>query len=280
MGSTGRPRARRAATLAASALVLAALGPFGTFLDFGFGGRLAYWGGLILAGAVVFEGVIGLTMGWCLEHRHDWRLAVAATLLVTSVVQTGVVAVVDGLARGHGAGRETPLAELFFYVLLITLLVSAWPLRSELKARGLLDHPGSPAAPASEPAAEVPVAAASSLSPASDAATARFLARLPGGLPGPLLALEMEDHYLRVHTASGNTLILMRLRDAVEELAALDGLQVHRSFWVAATAVVQAARDGSGRVTLVLSNGLRVPVSRSRLPAVRAAGWLEEEDGP
>lgn len=55
----------------------------------------------------------------------------------------------------------------------------------------------------------------------------------------------MEDRYLRIHTDGGSDLILMRLRDAVGELAGADGLQVHRSFWVARAAVRAAGWPGN-----------------------------------
>ncbi len=44
---------------------------------------------------------------------------------------------------------------------------------------------------------------------------ARFLSRLPARLAGArLLAVEAQDHYLRLHTDRGDDLVLMRLADA------------------------------------------------------------------
>ena len=62
------------------------------------------------------------------------------------------------------------------------------------------------------------------------------------------------------------------MRDAVAELEPLPGLQVHRSWWVAAGAV-ERHRSEDRRLTLILRNGLEVPVARSAAPAVRQA-WL------
>ena len=54
---------------------------------------------------------------------------------------------------------------------------------------------------------------------AQGAAPARFLARLPARLSGAaLLAVQAEDHALRLHTSKGEDLILMRLADALVEL--------------------------------------------------------------
>jgi DNA-binding LytR/AlgR family response regulator len=101
-----------------------------------------------------------------------------------------------------------------------------------------------------------------------------LLDRLPPRLRrARLLALESEDHYLRVRTEAGDALILMRLRDAIAAVEALDGARTHRSWWVARDAVVDA-RKGDGRGTLVLADGTEAPVSRTYYPALREAGWF------
>jgi hypothetical protein len=92
-------------------------------------------------------------------------------------------------------------------------------------------------------------------------------------LHGKLLCLQMQDHYVSVHCASGTDLLLLRLRDAIEEADGLEGLQVHRSWWVARSAVAQVRREGS-RLMLRLENGIDFPVSRSGVARLRAAGWL------
>ena len=83
----------------------------------------------------------------------------------------------------------------------------------------------------------------------------------------------MEDHYLRVHTALGSDLILLRMRDAVAELDGLEGLLVHRSWWVAKSAVRAVERDGRS-VRLILPNELVAPVARTMVPVLKNAGWL------
>lgn len=84
----------------------------------------------------------------------------------------------------------------------------------------------------------------------------------------------MQDHYVEVATSRGKTLVLMRLGDAMRETGATPGIQVHRSHWVALAAVARAHK-ASGKVTLELSNGAIVPVSRSFMPAVREAGLVD-----
>ncbi|MXO81833.1 LytTR family transcriptional regulator [Altererythrobacter aestiaquae] len=101
----------------------------------------------------------------------------------------------------------------------------------------------------------------------------RFLERLPPNLGTNLIALEMEDHYVRAHTDMGSDLILLRMRDAVAELDGMDGAQVHRSWWVARSAVEGARREGRN-VRLQLSSGLEAPVSRGAAPDLKEQGWF------
>jgi DNA-binding LytR/AlgR family response regulator len=98
-----------------------------------------------------------------------------------------------------------------------------------------------------------------------------FLRRLPLELRGPLVRIEAQDHYLKIVTERGSTLILMRLGEAVEALDGVRGLQTHRSHWVSLDAVT-AHRRMQGRDVLVMSDGAEVPVARGKRDAARQAG--------
>lgn len=105
-------------------------------------------------------------------------------------------------------------------------------------------------------------------------AAPKFLERLPLKLRGSeLYAVQAEDHYLRLHTSKGSDLILMRLSDAISELEGLEGMQIHRSWWVARNAVVDVKRP-AGRAVLTLKDGAEVPVSRTYARALRESGWI------
>ena len=107
----------------------------------------------------------------------------------------------------------------------------------------------------------------------AEAAT-RFLERLPVRLrSAEIWAVEAEDHYLRVHTSAGQELILLRMADAVAELEGQEGMQVHRSWWVARAAIADARR-GDGRATLTLKDGSEAPVSRTYAAELRRRGWI------
>ena len=116
--------------------------------------------------------------------------------------------------------------------------------------------------------------AAAQLALASAPQPPKFLERLPLKLRGAeVWAVEAEDHYLRLHTSKGQDLILLRLADAIDELAGIEGAQVHRSWWVARDAIADASR-GDGRATLVLKDGSEVPVSRTYAKIIRDLGWI------
>jgi DNA-binding LytR/AlgR family response regulator len=60
----------------------------------------------------------------------------------------------------------------------------------------------------------------------------------------------------------------------VAELKGLEGLQVHRSWWVSRSAVVEVERDGRS-VRLKLRNGVSAPVSRRAVAALKSAAWID-----
>ena len=100
-----------------------------------------------------------------------------------------------------------------------------------------------------------------------------FLDRLPYELGRELICLSMEDHYVRVHTQKGNTLILMRMSDAVKELQDYPGERVHRSWWVAKDSVQQVSKD-QRKISLILKNGQIAPVSNRRVKELKQRGFL------
>ena len=83
----------------------------------------------------------------------------------------------------------------------------------------------------------------------------------------------MEDHYVRVHTMLGSALVLMRLRDAMALMGETEGMQVHRSWWVARGAVEAVLREGRN-IRLRLPRGIEAPVARAQVSALRDARWI------
>lgn len=92
-------------------------------------------------------------------------------------------------------------------------------------------------------------------------------------------ALQAEEHYVRVHHKQGSELIHYRFGDAVKTMPDALGMQVHRSWWVAESAL-QSAKKESRRWQLLLADNINVPVSDSYVKAVRNKGWLKKKNNP
>jgi len=71
----------------------------------------------------------------------------------------------------------------------------------------------------------------------------------------------------------GESLVLLRLSDAIREVGDTAGAQVHRSHWVAWDAITAARREGD-RAILTLKTGTEIPVSRANLGKIKDAGFL------
>jgi hypothetical protein len=95
-----------------------------------------------------------------------------------------------------------------------------------------------------------------------------FMALLPPRLGNDLVALQAEDHYVRIHTTLGNGLVRYRFSDALLELTTVDGLRVHRSFWVCKRHITKIERVERGW-SLMMYGDVVVPVSHAYREAVR-----------
>jgi hypothetical protein len=258
-------RARTFLIVVAVAVLLARLGPFGTFFDLPPAQRFAYWIGLTLLLWLQIEVALHFLRGLSATARLGWigRSVVAA--LIASVPSAFEVAWAESLLRVQRDLGLLDIARIYGDVAAIavglTLLV-------ELARRDRRSPSRQPERHAE--GKEASLDATMAVAPGSSGPD-RLLAALPLERRGAIHAFAAEDHYLRVYTDRGEALILLRFGDALAEVAALDGLRVHRSWWVAREAVQAAERDGD-RVALLLPNGLRVPVSRTYLLAVREAG--------
>lgn len=76
--------------------------------------------------------------------------------------------------------------------------------------------------------------------------------------------VQSAEHYLMVVGNSGTRDIRARMKDFLEQVSEDNGIQTHRSFWVAADEATEL--DGS---VVRTRSGVEIPVSRGRMPAVR-----------
>ena len=265
---TSRGLARLAALAMIAGVVVAALGPFGTYGNMSMAERFAFWEVVLVAAAAIH-----IPSLWLAERIGRlagvpvifWVIGAAsiATMPSTFIV-TGVVAIF------YGTPRPPDFLMMFGYVLTISVPMQALSYATLRMAA----HPEAAAAqlqrvvpkvdPVSEDVQDVP----------ARTVAAPIWQRVPASLGTQLICLEMQDHYVRIHTAQGSTLVLMRMSDAEHEIGGVEGARVHRSWWVARDAVLAVERDRR-TVRLALSNGMIVPVSRERLASLRAGGWLE-----
>ena len=99
---------------------------------------------------------------------------------------------------------------------------------------------------------------------------AELWSRIPVRLGRRLVALSAELHYLRVFTTEGDALILFSFGRAVDLLQERNGMQIHRSHWVALDQIDEVVSQ-DGRVFCLMTGGLTLPVSRSYRSALKAA---------
>lgn len=228
------------------AAFLAYMSPYNASTGLGYPLAFAYWLAMMLTG--------GISGGLCMVvyQRFAPRVHIYATLVIgaltSAVAVTAFIALVETVFR-----QGIPLAYLptvYGSVLVISIGVT---LINYLVERAYTPVP----------------------EPTTDrAAHNRFLDRLPIKYrTAQLYAIMSEDHYLRVITDLGDTMILMRLSDAEQELAHTDGIRVHRSWWIA-RAGINDVKKTNGRVFLTLPSGESVPVSRTYRGAAKEKGYL------
>jgi hypothetical protein len=226
-------------------VVMAFLGPFGSS-ERPLSERFVYWFICMVGG-----GLIGTAVDEPLRRRvsHFWLRVGLASVLMTPFV-TLLVGLTNHAMSQARLGPEN-IAQPWFQVFVVSFatmtfrqLAWAQPVVVEVERA----RPEDPAA--------------------------AFRQRLSAKRRAArLIAVEAEDHYLRVHTDAGDELVTARFGDALAELAGVAGFRTHRSWWVAADAI-DAVTWRRGRGEARLTCGLVIPVSRSNAAALKAAGWF------
>ncbi len=87
---------------------------------------------------------------------------------------------------------------------------------------------------------------------------------IPADKRGGVMALYAQDHYVNITTDKGEHLHRMSMKEAVAMIPADTGLQVHRSHWVAFSAMLTLHKI-SDKYQLELRNGSQIPVSRAKI---------------
>ena len=245
------PVATGFAVATAVGLTLGAIGPFGSYLNGTLPVRLAYWVVCLWAGWLAFGVSLPILTRWAKARGLSAWLwvppAVALLALVPAVLSRLLATSMWPVVAQVG------WLEWYGQCLVISSLITL----------GILWTSRAPAGVATEPG--------------PDAQSADPRDRLPPRLGREVLCLQMEDHYVRVHTPLGSTLVLMSLSQAMAGLKDVEGVQTHRSWWVSRAAIVGVVEDGRN-LRLRLSGELEVPVSRARVGLLREQGWLTPPD--
>jgi hypothetical protein len=98
--------------------------------------------------------------------------------------------------------------------------------------------------------------------------TGRFIQELTTRASGDIISISSELHYLRVTTTDSEVMFLYNLKDAIDELPAGLGIQIHRSHWVSMEHVTKLSKR-NGATECLLSNGKSLPVSRRKYSEVK-----------
>jgi len=255
--NTARAWAIELAACLAVGVLLGVIGPFGSFFNDVLIVRMVYWSGVFLVCGLVF----GLAFRLLAPRAHTAGVPVWAWLpamvLLTGIPLAGITRLMAAALWPAIRQSVGPLEWYGQTVVVSLAYVLSYAFLRRRTARGT----------------------ATQLAPGEgEPGGARILRRLPHRLGQDLLCLSMEDHYVRLHTTRGSALVLMSLGQALEELGGLEGLRVHRSWWVARRAVEGVVEDGRN-LRLRLTGGLTAPVSRASVAQLRAAGWLADPTG-
>lgn len=229
--------------LGSVATLLAILGPFGTGDLISFVDAFFYW--LVIAAGTYSIGFL-TNIGLAAKLPAAWRKAVRfiVVTLVTGSIITPFITVISYFTFDDLPALNKLLGlvpEVFAITLIINIFFQIISDRVDNVA--VTVHQKGPT----------------------------LLDRLPLEKRGGLIALSSQDHYTLVQTTQGEELVLIRLADAIREAQPTQGLQVHRSHWVALDHVSTARRD-DGRAILTLSSKAEIPVSRSFIGVVRDTG--------
>ena len=247
--------------LAVISLFIGFLSPFG-MTEVPWYKSFMFWFSVCFIGYVIYRPLVGNGAQALTRFTKNIWLSVALCLTIASAIMAFVVPAVVMLYFSIELDITEQYWNVFSKSLVIGGVISGIStFRSEaVKQKQMLEQ-----------AQQMNLDQDQQLSQLSKRGADKFLNQLPVEKRGKLYCLEMSDHYVKVYTDKGNHMLLMRFKDALAMLEPLDGLQTHRSWWVALDAVASVRKEAR-KVTLVLENDLEVPVSRTYQNQVKEAG--------
>lgn len=212
---------------------------------------ISYWVIICVVGYLVYHPIIDQCDKRCSPFLTSLWQRVAMGAFVASVPMSFLVPLVTTLYFGKSVSMASDFFNVFPKTLVIGGVITIVSLIKETLVEQQAQLEQSPTI--------------------SDTQLSKFLALLPVEKRGQLYAFESADHYLKVYTDKGHHLLLMRFKDAVDMLEDYPGLQTHRSWWVAISAVAQVTKENR-KTLLILENNLKVPVSKTYADDVKNSG--------
>jgi len=258
-------------TLAMWSLVAVAavfMGPFGTFSSMSWEMRAVYWG-LICGLSVFVSALVREYVQQLVPATPDWRVEVLHVLGVTLILTPVVFALTALLGQAIVSGSLRFWTVMIFVFLISTLVTALRRIYGQHHSLGFAiteEEDNAALTPLS-----IAVDPPESLPPLES--RARLYERLPAGVTGVILHLSARDHFVDVELDGALVSLRMRFADAVAEMDGVSGHVTHRSHWVAVAAIDGTERD-NGKLVLRLTNGSKVPVSRTAKPKLEEVGVL------
>lgn len=225
-------------------LILGISGPFQTYEYLAIGPRLAYWGvmSIVTFGAGNFFGT------WASKVAEDFGFKPLLKFLFSGLTSGIAVAffvnVINLLAIGDILSDPINMLIITGYCVSISMgIVGLFILFAHNEPQQVAkDNP-------------------------------RILSRLPVEKRGELISMSVQDHYVEIVTSRGKHLTLLRLSDAINETEGTNGMQIHRSHWVAFDAIKSVTRQNGKTMLLTTASG-ELPVSRTYIKSLKEAGLL------
>lgn len=231
--------------MAVIVLILGISGPFQTFQYFSFGPRLAYWA---VMGVVTF-GVGSFFGAWSSTAAGNYGFNKVAKFVFTGFSSGLAVAICVIVLNILAMGSH------YFTDLKNMLTIAGYSIGISIAIVGLFSFFGE------------------NETQQNGAQSARILSRLPVEKRGKLISMSVQDHYVEVVTSRGKHLTLVRLSDAINETEGAEGMQIHRSHWVAFDAIKSVTRQ-NGKAILLTTGGAELPVSRTYIKSLKESGLM------
>lgn len=225
--------------------IMVVTGPFGQGERFILSQRLGLWVLYVLLGFPILAGIHAwLYTRWRTEKTAGTVGRIVLSALIATVPVLGVVE-----AIGLVEGRPLPRSAVDYVRSGLEVMVAALPFMVLLE--GYRNRQGT---------GVLPLASTET----SDMGFWRDL--------GEVHAFCAQGHYTRVYTAGGQRFVDKPFADMLAMAVATEGVQVHRSWWVARAAVDTIHRKGSS-AQIAIRGGVKVPVARRRILLLRGCGW-------